>query len=95
MNFHFIDRIQFCPVNSCCCRQKDEETSNEEFVHWYKPYIVTINNDREMSPKMLLQMERTKQVMVQFLWRKQTTFEKNYQDKFLLLIHEECDVHLR
>lgn len=39
---------------------------------------------------MLLQMDRTKQVMVQFLWRKQSTFEKNYQDKFLLLIHEEC-----
>lgn len=39
---------------------------------------------------MLLQMERTKQVMVQFLWRKQATFEKNYQDKLLLLIHEEC-----
>lgn len=35
-------------------------------------------------------MDRTKQVMVQFLWRKQATFEKNYQDKFLLLIHEEC-----
>ncbi len=71
-------------------RRKDEDTSNEEFVHWYKPYIVMINNDREKPPHILLQMERTKQVMVQFLWRKQATFEKNYQDKFLLLIHEEC-----
>ncbi|XP_037037628.1 protein pigeon isoform X1 [Bradysia coprophila] len=70
--------------------QKDEESLSEEFVHWYKPYIVMVNNDREKPPHMLLQMERTKQVMVQFLWRKQTTFEKNYQDKFLLLIHEEC-----
>lgn len=72
------------------CRQRDEDTSSEEFCHWYKPYIVTINSDRDKTPHMLLQMERTKQVMVQFLWRKQATFEKNYQDKFLLLIHEEC-----
>lgn len=59
---------------------------------FYKPFIVEINNDNAAAPKSLLEMERHKQVMVQFLWRKPTTFEKTYQDKFILLIHEESKI---
>lgn len=63
--------------------------NKDEFT--YRPLIVEIKSEQQESPKPyeLLQMERSKQVMVQFLWRKQTTFEKYYQDKFLLFIHEE------
>lgn len=57
----------------------------------YKPFVVEVNNAAAGDPHPLLQMARTKQVMVQFLWRKQTTFEKLYQDKFLVFIHEECE----
>lgn len=56
----------------------------------YRPFVVEVNNDAAGDPHQLLQMARSKQVMVQFLWRKQTTFEKLYQDKFLVFIHEEC-----
>lgn len=71
---------------------KTNDTINE-FV--YKPFIVEVKSND--SPKndqhpLLVPEERQKQVMVQFLWRKQATFEKNYQDKFLLFVHEESKV---
>lgn len=64
--------------------------NTESVAMEYKPFLVEINNKEARPPKSLLEMGRTKQVMVQFLWRKQTTFEKQYQDKFLVFIHEEC-----
>lgn len=62
----------------------------------YKPFVVEVNNTSasEKEPLSLLTMPRTKQVMVQFLWRKQSTFEKLYQDKFLLFIHTECEFRI-
>lgn len=56
----------------------------------YSPFIVEINNSEAKPPFPVLAEDKSKQVMVQFLWRKQATFEKNYQDKFLIMIHEEC-----
>lgn len=56
----------------------------------YIPFLVEVNNAAPKEPYRLLEMSRSKQVMVQFLWRKQSTFEKLYQDKFLLFIHKEC-----
>lgn len=66
---------------------KDEDTLSTQV---YTPFIVEINHSNAKGAVKLLEMKRQKQVMVQFLWRKQSTFEKNYQDKFLVFIHEEC-----
>uniref|UniRef100_A0A1B0D5C1 Gamma-secretase-activating protein C-terminal domain-containing protein n=1 Tax=Phlebotomus papatasi TaxID=29031 RepID=A0A1B0D5C1_PHLPP len=56
----------------------------------YVPYLVEINDAKEKKPFGLLAMERSKQVMVQFLWKKRDNFDKTYRDKFLVMIHEEC-----
>lgn len=68
--------------------------ANDELQSFYQPFIVEINNAAGRTPHSLLQMKRAKQVMVQFLWRKPSTFEKNYQDKFLVFIHEECERYM-
>lgn len=69
---------------------KENKTNDTPSELVYKPFIVEVRDDATNDPHpMLIPAERQKQVMVQFLWRKQTTFEKNYQDKFLLFVHEE------
>lgn len=68
---------------------KDDDANPPPMV--YKPFVVeVIKAAPDIKPHSLLDMPRSKQVMVQFLWRKPATFEKLYQDKFLLFIHEEC-----
>lgn len=67
----------------------NSETENDMKKYVYKPFLVVINNSSDKSTIHLLEMERSKQIMMQFLWRKQSTFEKSYQDKFLLMLHEE------
>ncbi|XP_055682895.1 protein pigeon [Lutzomyia longipalpis] len=67
-----------------------EEPSGAEEMPKYSPFLVEINNAIEREPFGLLAMERSKQVMVQFLWKKRDNFDKTYRDKFLVMIHEEC-----
>lgn len=57
----------------------------------YHPYLTVINNAENGDPIELLKNDprRNRQIMVQFLWRQPNVFEKNYQDKFLVLIHHE------
>lgn len=60
--------------------------SDQKFV--YKPIIVDLRDSADDgSEKSLLDVDRSKQVMVQFLWPKQPK-NKNI-DKFLVMIHEE------
>lgn len=58
----------------------------------YIPYIVEIKCEQADANEAhrLLKDDKTKQVMTQFLWRKKSAFEKNYQDKLLVFVHEEC-----
>lgn len=58
----------------------------------YIPYIVEIRGAQgnQSDAHRLLTNDKTKQVMTQFLWRKKLAFEKNYQDKLLVFVHEEC-----
>lgn len=65
-----------------------EVDSDTAVKYLYKPFLTVINND-EKHTIHLLELERNKQIMLQFLWRKQSTFEKSYQDKFLLMMHTE------
>lgn len=74
------------PENS----EATDGAAGDELQSYYQPFIVEINNAAGRRPHSLLDMKRAKQVMVQFLWRKPSTFEKTYQDKFLMFIHEEC-----
>uniref|UniRef100_A0A182SMR9 Gamma-secretase-activating protein C-terminal domain-containing protein n=1 Tax=Anopheles maculatus TaxID=74869 RepID=A0A182SMR9_9DIPT len=56
----------------------------------YRAYLVEVRPKVEtVQPHLLVEVERNRQVMATFLWRKLSTFEKNYQDKFLLLVHHE------
>uniref|UniRef100_A0A182WFG1 Gamma-secretase-activating protein C-terminal domain-containing protein n=1 Tax=Anopheles minimus TaxID=112268 RepID=A0A182WFG1_9DIPT len=56
----------------------------------YRAFLVEVRPKVEsVRPHLLVEVERNRQVMATFLWRKLSTFEKNYQDKFLLLVHHE------
>lgn len=63
------------------------DTENEQqFV--YKPFLVKI--DGEPSSVCNLELARTKQIMVQFLYHKQSILSDKQPDKLLVLIHQEC-----
>ncbi|XP_058061444.1 protein pigeon [Anopheles bellator] len=56
----------------------------------YRAYLVEVRPKVDnVQPQLLLETDGNRQVMTTFLWRKLSTFEKNYQDKFLLLVHHE------
>lgn len=63
------------------------ETDNGSDIKFsYKPFLLEIK-DPSGAPHQLLEVDRSKQVLLQFLWPKQP---KNvHQDKFLVMIHEE------
>lgn len=69
----------------------NDENGVEQCV--YTPYIVEIKGETEPSDEFprhkLLPDGKTKQVMTQFLWPKNGNFEKTYQDKLLVFVHEE------
>lgn len=66
-----------------------------EDKHTYIPYLVEIKGEKNAAeePYRLLPDAKSKQVMTQFLWRQKGAFEKTYQDKVLVFIHEE-NIHL-
>lgn len=63
-----------------------------EFI--YTPYIVEVKPDNDApstcKSNCLLPDGSTKQVMTQFLWQKKSIFEKTFEDKLLLFIHDDC-----
>ncbi|XP_061515836.1 protein pigeon isoform X1 [Anopheles gambiae] len=67
--------------------KQDESGHNGDI---YRAYLVEVRPKLDAAqPHLLLEVERNRQVMATFLWRKLSTFEKHYQDKFLLLVHHE------
>lgn len=64
---------------------ENNESENSSLMI-YKPYLCAVNDD-ENDEIELLDVDRTKQVFLQFLWPKQPKIRD--QDKFLLMIHEE------
>lgn len=92
---HRFDRIVPNLVQASCNNYRTllayviKEEENGQFL--YHPYLTVINNVDNGAPIELLKDDprRSRQIMVQFLWRKPSVFEKNYQDKFLVLIHHE------
>lgn len=70
---------------------------SDEYV--YKPFLVEVKNDVD-SPSTgmcysLMAEETGQQVMTQFLWQKKTIFEKSYEDKLLLFVHDDCITMLK
>jgi hypothetical protein len=61
------------------------ETEDSKFV--YKTFLAEIRNKNESEATELLETPRSQQVFAQFLWYKQ---QRNSQDRFVLMIHEEC-----
>ncbi|XP_049280152.1 protein pigeon isoform X1 [Anopheles funestus] len=70
-----------------------KEVKQDEFgrnCDVYRAFLVEVRPKVEsVRPHLLVEVERNRQIMATFLWRKLSTFEKNYQDKFLLLVHHE------
>ncbi|KAF2885779.1 hypothetical protein ILUMI_20414 [Ignelater luminosus] len=68
-----------------------EELNNEDqensFI--YKPFVVQLNHKKE--PKLCdLKIERSKQIMLQFLYKKRSILTEKQPDKLLILVHQEC-----
>lgn len=63
---------------------ENSETENANLMV-YEPFLSVLNDKRD--DMKLLEVDRVKQVFVQFLWPRQPKAKE--QDKFLLMIHEE------
>uniref|UniRef100_A0AAG5DL41 Gamma-secretase-activating protein C-terminal domain-containing protein n=1 Tax=Anopheles atroparvus TaxID=41427 RepID=A0AAG5DL41_ANOAO len=71
-------------------KELKQDESGRRNCDVYRAYLVEVRPRVEsVRPHLLLEVDRNRQVMATFLWRKLSTFEKNYQDKFLLLVHHE------
>lgn len=74
----------------------DTETASE-FI--YTPFIVAIKADNDKPStcvrETLLPDGSSKQIMTQFLWQKKSIFEKTFEDKLLLFIHDDCITMLK
>lgn len=62
-------------------------SENDEAKDVYKVFLAEIKNRTPSEPLELLETPRSSQVFVQFLWYK---LQRNSQDRFVLMIHEEC-----
>ena len=80
---HSFDRIVLNLVQASCNNYRTllayviKEEENEQIL--YHPYLTFINNADNGSPIELMKEDarRIRQIMVQFLWRKPSVFEKN------------------
>lgn len=64
-----------------------ESVNGDDKKFTYKPLLADIRNrDGIIDDQPLLEVERSKQVMTQFLWPK---LSKHHKDRFTVMIHEE------
>lgn len=66
----------------------EEEGSEGQFV--YRPALVNIKNRTSCD----LELARSKQIMLQFLYHKQSLLSNKQSHKLLVLIHKECKYHV-
>lgn len=67
---------------------KDEKI-NSENESVYKANIVAVEENTNFTDHVSLDIESTKQIMIQFLWTKLSNPSSCKQEKFLILTHEE------
>lgn len=65
----------------------EQEGGETQFV--YLPFLVDIKDGASMAYD--LQLARSKQIMLQFLYHKQSPLSNKQPDKLLILIHKECE----
>ncbi|XP_044764823.1 protein pigeon [Coccinella septempunctata] len=58
----------------------------EDDIFTYKPYIIHLHRNIIVD----LNMERSKQIMIQFLYQKTSLLSEKTTTKFLILVHQEC-----
>jgi hypothetical protein len=64
-----------------------ETDDSSDLKHVYKAYLAELKSSEDSETLELLEVPRSQQVFAQFLWYKQ---QRNSQDRFVLMIHEEC-----
>ncbi|KAF5296648.1 hypothetical protein FQR65_LT10188 [Abscondita terminalis] len=69
---------------------KEYEDPNVITSYTYKPFVAIIKNIVSKPVVIDLEIKKPKQIMIQFLYRKQSILNEKHNDKFLVLIHEEC-----
>ncbi|XP_044257578.1 protein pigeon isoform X2 [Tribolium madens] len=60
---------------------------NDTKIFTYNPYLLKIGTKNKICD---LDLERSKQILVQFLYQKHSVLSENSPVKFLILIHQEC-----
>uniref|UniRef100_A0A1Y1MZ75 Gamma-secretase-activating protein C-terminal domain-containing protein n=2 Tax=Photinus pyralis TaxID=7054 RepID=A0A1Y1MZ75_PHOPY len=65
---------------------KEYKDTDDHTSYTYQPFILKLDEGNLID----LQLKRTKQIMIQFLYRKQSVLNEKKIDKFLIMIHEEC-----
>lgn len=60
---------------------------NDTKIFTYNPYLLKLGTKNEICD---LDLERSKQIFVQFLYQKHSVLSGNSTVKFLILIHQEC-----
>lgn len=68
------------------CSTINEETKEETFT--YEPCFVKLNDEKKQLCR--LGIERSKQIMIQFLYKKHSVLSEEQSEKVLILLHEEC-----
>ncbi|KAK5644560.1 hypothetical protein RI129_005860 [Pyrocoelia pectoralis] len=63
---------------------KEHDDDNSSLT--YQPFIVKLDEGNTID----LKLKKSKQIMIQFLYRKQSILTEKKLDKFLIMIHEEC-----
>lgn len=77
----------------------NDTVSVSEFV--YIPFIVEVKTDYDAPSKCVRKCllpegsSNKQQIMSQFLWQKKSIFEKTFEDKLLLFIHDDCITMLK
>lgn len=66
--------------------RESESRSAEESV--YFPWLAEVKAEH-CEPLCLMADGSKRQIMTQFLWQKKAAFERNFEDKMLLFVHDE------
>jgi hypothetical protein len=80
----FITKEKVCPSPN---EKTDKGTSNAFSLDVYKVFTLDVRLPEEQREPKDFGLERSRQIMIQFLYRKK---EHIATEKFLLFIHQEC-----
>lgn len=68
--------------------KESTKTDSEQDQFVYKPFLLKFSVENPVICD--LNLSRSKQIMVQFLYNKQSVLSDKQPDKFLIFIHQEC-----